>query len=304
MIKNYKIFLSKILRDFINYQRMVLKLNLHSFENDDQDDKQDEQMVYLDELTDLIDLIFGKDMGILALSSSYLAQDLNNFGILDNFKIIDKENSYTVNIRSTIGYNPEKLYDKNILIINHNQLKNCIKKENINNYIDIYSSLFDSNSNVQDLKNIVKKYDSTFKIVMQDEIIPSITPKKFLFNAVVVAITLFILIILFIAMYIVLLQFYANFNSELSLLKLYGSKIQYQAIINSASFIISAGLNYIFMLYEENIINSIMQKYFFISFKISMVDYFISISILVVYIAINYFIENQQIRKLNLIKGQ
>jgi len=300
--KNYKLFLSKILRDFINYKRMVLKLHLHSFANDTADDKEDPLMVYLNELTDLIDMIFAKDMGNLAVSSTFLAQDLNNFGILDNFTIKTDNYQYTINIRSTIEYNPERLYDKNILIINHNILKDSIGKENINNFVDIYGD-FDEDD-IATLGSIVKKYDPTYKILKQSDIIPSIKPKKFLFDTTVIVIAVFILGILFIAMYIVLLQFYANFNSELSLLKLYGSKITYQAVINFISFLISAGINYLFLVHEEGVINHIMQKYFFTEYHISMTDYFISLGILFVYIVINYFMEYSQIKKLNLIQGQ
>ena len=304
MEKNYKLFLANILKDFINYNRMVLKLNLHTFENDDEDDKEDPMMVYLNELTDLVDLIFSKDMGNLAISSTFLAQDLNNFGILDNFTIKDNNFSYNVNIRSTIEYNPEKIYDKNILILNHNILDNIKGKSDINNYIDIYNSIFLDEKNIKKIENIVSKYTKSYKIIRQEDIIPSIKPKKFLFDTTVVVLALFILVILFIAMYIVLLQFYSNFNSELALLKLYGSKITYQAIINFVSFIISAGINYMFLVYEENIINSIMLKYFFVEFHISMMDYLISLSILLCYIIVNYMLEYSQIKKLNLIKGQ
>ncbi len=304
MIKNYKIFLSKILKEFINYHRMILKLKLHSFENDDIDDKQDKQMVYLNELTDLTDLIFTKDIGNLAISSTFLAQDLNNFGILDDFTIKTDEYEYTVNIRSTIEYNPEVGYDKNILIVNQNILEENLNLKDKNNYIDIYSEIFQNKSDIETLGRIVSKYDKSFKILSQEDIIPSIKPKKLLFSTSIISISIFILSILFIAMYIVLLQFYSNFNSELSLLKLYGSKIPYQAFINFTSFLISAVLNYIFMLQQEAIINKIMLKYFFINYEISIVDYFISISILFVYVIIVYLLEYKQIKKLNLIKGQ
>lgn len=302
--KNYKIFLSKMLKKYINYQRMVLKLNLHSFKDDDKEDKEDKQLVYLNELTDLIDLIFAKDMGNLAISSTFLAQDLNNFGILDNFSIKSKTHQYKMNIRSVIEYNPEKMYDKNILIFNHNILNQLSGKEDINNYIDIYSELFTKDANIKILETIIQKYDSSFKIIKQSDIIPSIEPKKFFFDLTISVVAIFILLILFIAMYIVLLQFYANFNSELALFKLYGSKITYQSIINLISFVISAGINYILMVKQEEIINEIMLKYFFINYEISIYDYFISLAILLFYIVAVYFIEQRQIRKLNLIKGQ
>ena len=304
MIKNYKIFLSKLLEDFINYKRMVLKLDLHSFASDDKDDKQDEQMVYLDELTDLIDLIFATDMGNLAISSTFLAQDLNNFGILDNFNIKTSNNkTYTLNIRSTIKYNPEQKYDKNIIIINAHQLQDKLDIKNKNNFIDIYMADFDD-SDFEQIKTIIQQYTKEAIYIKQSDIIPSIKPKKLLFDSVVVSIGLFIAVILFVAMYIVLRQFYSNFSDELSLLKLYGSKIHYQSFINFISFIISAVLNYIFMLKEESIINAIVQKYFFATYHISIVDFWLSLAILGVYIVLIYILETYEIKKLNLIKGQ
>ncbi len=299
MVKNYKIFLSKVLRKFINYHRMILKLNLHSFANDDADDKEDKQMVYLNELTDLIDIIFAKHNGNLAVSSTFLAQDLNNFAILDNFTLKGPSYQYNINIRSTIEYNPEIGYDKNILILNQDVLKNNMNIKDKNNYIDIYG---DVDSEV--IKSIVNKYDKQVKLITQEDIIPSIKPKKFLFDTTIIVVSLFILAILFIAMYIVLLQFYSNFNSELSLLKLYGSKIPYQAFINSVSFVISAAINYIFLNYEQGVINSIMLKYFFRNYEISLYDYFTSLSILLVYVILMFILEYKQIKELNLIKGQ
>lgn len=302
--KKFKLFLSKILKDFIDYNRMVLKLQLHSFGDDEDAQKQDKELVYLDELTDLIDLIFASDKGNLAISSSFLAQDLNNFGVLDNFTLQAKESGFGFSIRSTIEYNPEKLYDKNILIVNKKLLDEKFGIENKNNFIDLYLSKPFTTAEIIELQSLAKKYDTNVKLVMQEEIISSIGPKKFIFDMVVLLIALFILTILFIAMYIVLRQFYSNFNSELSLLKLYGSKITYQAIINSCSFLISAGLNYLFLVKEEEIINQIMLKYFFKEYSISMVDYGISIGILFIYIVIIYFLEYKEIKKLNLIKGQ
>jgi hypothetical protein len=114
----------------------------------------------------------------------------------------------------------------------------------------------------------------------------------------------FILFILLIAMYIILLQFYSNFSSELALLKLYGSKIPYQTFINTISFLIASVLIYIFMVYQEEIINQIMLKYFFISYEINIIDYLSSIGILLSYVIIIFILEFKQIKKLNLIKGQ
>ncbi len=302
--KKYKLFLSKILRDFINYNRMVLKLQLHAFEDDDASEKQDKELVYLDELTDLIDLIFAKEKGNLAISSTFLAQDLNNFGILDNFNIQTKDGKFDINIRSTLDYHPEKLYDKNILIVNKDLLDEQFQTNNKNNFIDLYLDESFNKEELEKLSSIIKKYDTYFKIISQDEIIPSIGAKKVVFNAVVFGGGAFILVILFIAMYIVLRQFYSNFSSELSLLKLYGSKIPFQAFINSVSFFISAVLNYIFLLQEEEVINKIMLQYFFIEYQISIVDYFISIGILLSYVVAMYYLEYQEIKKLNLIKGQ
>ncbi|MEA2049166.1 MAG: hypothetical protein U9O56_00310 [Campylobacterota bacterium] len=303
-IKNFKRFLSHILKDFINYNRMVLKLKLHSFADDDADDKQDPELVYLNELTDLIDLIFSQENGNLAVSSSFLAQDLNNFGLLENFTIINENYEYPINIRSTVEYNPEKFYDKNIIMINKEYMQEVLNIENKNNFIDIYSAAFSSSSKLKELSNIVSKYDKNFTILTQEDIIPSIKPKKFLFDTTVLVLAIFILMILFVAMYIVLRQFYSNFNSELSLLKLYGSKIPYQAYINFTSFLISAVLNYIFMIKEQEIINQIMLKYFFIEFSISLSDFVISLSILFVYVVLLYILEYKEIKKLNLIKGQ
>ncbi len=304
MSKNYKLFLSKILKDFINYKRMILKLKIHTFANDDEDDKQDKQLVYLNELTDLIDLIFSNEMGNLAISSTFLAQDLNNFGVLDNFNIKANDDELMINIRSTVEYNPEKKYDKNIIMLNQNVLKDSLNIKDKNNYIDIYGSTIQNSSSIKKLKNIIDKYDKNYTILVQEDIIPSIGPKKFLFDSSVMAVTIFILSILFIAMYIILIQFYSNFNSELALLKLYGSKVKYQMFVNLVSFIISTALIYFFMIHQEQVINEIMLKYFFIEYKIDIFDYIISIVILLVYIVMNYFLESKQIHKLNLIKGQ
>ena len=301
--KNFKLYLSKILRDFINYHRMVLKLKLYSFEDDDKDDKQDATLVYLDELTDLLDIIFAKNMGTLAVSSSFLAQDLNNFGILDNFNIETKTTSFNINIRSTIEYNPEKYYNKNIIIVNKTVLDKYFSTANQNNYIDIYLKDI-STDTINQIKSIVKQYDSDYKILLQEDIIPSIKAKKILFDSSFVIMSLFVLGILFVAMYIVLIQFYSNFNSELSLLKLYGSKIPYQTFVNISSFVISIGLNYIFLLKENEIINTIMLKYFFISYELNITDFVISATILAGYIFVIYLLEKQQIKKLNLIQGQ
>lgn len=303
-VKNYKRFLSLLLRDFVNYNRMVLKLNIHSFENDDEDDKKDAYMIYLDELTDIVDIIFAKDMGNLAISSSHLAQDLNNFAVLDDFNVIIQENEFKTNIRSTIKYSPEEHYDRNILILNREVLTKNLGLDSVNNFIDIYSSAFDSSDNMEALQKILNRHDKFHELIFQEEIIPSIKPKQNLFNISVIVITIFILVVLFIAMYIVLIQFYSNFYSELSLLKLYGSKVAYQAYINMASFIISAGINYIYMLKQEALINSIMQKYFFVSYEISIDDFFLSLSILFIFIIIIYFLERKEIQKLNLIRGQ
>ena len=305
MEKKFKLFLSEILKDFINYKRMILKVKIYSFENDDIDDKEDPLLVYLNELTDLIDLIFAKDIGNIAISSSFLAGDLNNFGVLDNFNIKSGDYEYSLSIRGTIEYNPENLYNnKNIVIVNQNFLKENLGIENKNNYIDIYSSSIGFDFDIKKLMAIVDKYDSYYKILKQSDIIPSIKPKKILFDTTITIIAVFILTILFIAMYIVLRQFYSNFNSELSLLKLYGSKIPYQGFINFVSFIISAVINYIFLLQEEKIINDIMVKYFFTQYHISINDYLISIGILFIYVVIFYFLEYKEIKKLNLIKGQ
>ena len=304
MEKNFKIFLSNILQNFINYKRLVLKVKYYSFENDDKSDKEDKYLVYLNELTDLIDLIFAKDMGNLAVSSSYLAGELSNFGILDNFIIKGKNYNFSVNIRSLIDYDPEKIYNKNILILNYNVLRNYFKKDNIINFIDIYSDFVYDESNLEKLKNIIKKYDSSYKIIKQGDIVPSIKPKKILFNTTVTIFALFILIILFIAMYIILLQFYSNLYMELALLKLYGSKITYQTFMNIVSFIISALFIFGFLLYEQDVLNQITLKYFFTSFEIDIKNYFISLAILLVYIVIIFVIEKTQIKKLNLIKGQ
>jgi len=58
------------------------------------------------------------------------------------------------------------------------------------------------------------------------------------------------------------------------------------------------------MLKEESIINAIVQKYFFATYHISIVDFWLSLAILGVYIVLIYILETYEIKKLNLIKGQ
>jgi hypothetical protein len=301
--KKYKRFLANILQDFINYKRMVLKVNIHSFADDDKDDKVDEELAYLNELTDYIDVIF-KSKKNIAISSEFLASDLNTFGVLDNFNMnLDNGNSFVSSIRSMVFYNPEKIYDQNILIYNYKVLQQYFNVSNKLNFIDIYTTSLDE-GDIKTLKNIVSKYTKDFKVISQIEIIPSIKPKKFMFDTTVGIFGVFILGILFIAMYIVLIQFYSNFLDELSLFKLFGSKIPYQTLINTTSFLISGMINYIILLKQEASINEIMLKYFFVRYEIDIIDFIISLSILGVFVVIIYILEQKQIKKLNLIKGQ
>ena len=125
-----------------------------------------------------------------------------------------------------------------------------------------------------------------------------------MFNIVVMIFTIFIFGILLISMYVVLIQFYSNFESELALLKLFGSNQPYQTYINSISFLISSYLIYFLLKKEEFLINEVMQKYFFTSYNFDMLNYLISILILASFIVLIYLIEILSLKKLNIIKGQ
>ena len=300
--KVYKRYISKILKNYIDYNRVALKLELHAFADDDEDDREDSELVYLNELTDFIDIIFKKSSN-LSIASSYLAGDLNNLGVLDDFIVKYKDSEFNLSIRSQIFYNPEKFYDKNILLVNSSVLSNEFGVEDKNNFIYIYSDSLDS-SKFSKIKKLIHSYDTSATILTQDEIIPSIKPKKELFDIVILMLAIFILFILLVSMYIVLIQFYSNYSDELSLLKLYGSSYPYQTFINSISFVLSLWINYAFMVYEEGMINSIMLKYFFKSYVVQNIDFIYSALILLVFIIFIYFIEKIQMKKLNLIKGQ
>ena len=303
---NYKRYISYILQNYINYNRFVLKVKNYSFEEDEEEDedtqKVSEELVWLNELTDFLDMITFKN-GNSAVASEFMASDLNNFGILDNFSIKTDSGEFLANIRSTFYYNPENHYDNNILIFNNEVMHNEFNIGDKNNYIDIYVS--SSNvSKLQDIQSIVLKYDKGATFLYQEDIIPSIKPKKRMFNIVVYTFTIFIFSILFIAMYVVLIQFYSNFESELALLKLFGSNQPYQTYINSISFSISSLLIYFVLKKEELRINEIMQKYFFTSYDFDIYNYIISLVVLAFYIVLIYLVEFINIKKLNIIKGQ
>lgn len=299
----YKRFISKILRNYFNYNRFILNVKHYAFadEADSEKDPFKEELVWLNELTDFLDLLRNSTNNS-AIASKYLANDLNNFGVLDNFNIKYKDREFSSNIRSTFNYNPENLYDKNILYFNRLVLKENFGIHNVNNFIDIYVKS-DDNARLEDIKNIIRTYDDKVKFIMQEEIIPSIEPKKKIFNTVVFLFSSLIFLILFISMYVVLRQFYSNFESELALLKLFGLNNPYQTYINFISFFISSVLIYFILKYEESLINEIIMKYFFTSYEFEIVNYVLSLWILLIYILIIYMLEIISIKKLNVIKG-
>ncbi len=302
----YKRFIARILQNYINYNRFILRVKNYAFEDEqeeqDAQDSQNTELVWLNELTDFLDMIRDTDEN-LAVSSSYLAYDLNNLGILDNFTIASGDAEFSASIRSTFSYNPERIYNKNILIFNKKVLGKQFGIGDENNFIDIYVD--DTNMEKLDaLKQMILKLDKDAKFITQEDIIPSIGPKKHLFNIVVISFTLLIFGILFVAMYVVLRQFYSNFESELALLKLFGLNQPFQAYINTTSFFISAVLIYFVLKYEESLINEIMMKYFFTRYDFDMINYLISLLILALYIFILYLLERSSMKQLNLIKGQ
>ena len=302
----YKRYIAKILQNYINYNRFVLHVKHYAF-SDEQDseaepDASASELVWLNELTDFLDMITYSN-GNSAVSSSYLAYDLNNLGILDNFTMSSSDVEFSASIRSTFYYNPEKLYDKNILFFNKMVLDEQFGIGDKNNFIDVYVEA-DNISKLDALKKIILDYDKNAKFIMQEEIIPSIAPKKRVFSILVISFSVLIFGILFIAMYVVLRQFYSNFESELALLKLFGLNQPFQTYINIISFLISSELIYFILKYEESMLNEIMMKYFFTKYDFEMQNYAISLVILFIYIIIIYLLEVISIKKLNLIKGQ
>jgi len=320
--KNYKRFLSKVTKAFINYQRIVLKLDLYAFSENEGEAVQDKEMVYLNELTDFIDLIFMNNDVNTLIASEYFASDLNNLGVLEDFKIslskkktkddeedefesFDEEEKepFVASIRSTIFYKPENIFNKNFIMINYELLKKEFNIPNKYNFIDIYIK-DDQDIVISKIKNIIQKIDSKVKFLEQDDIIPSITPKKMIFKSVTWFILGFTVIILFVSMFIVLKQFYSNYRDELSLFKLFGSTYPFQTLINLISWLLSAVLMYFIMIYQEAIINSIMLKYFFIDYEIKVSHYSNSLIVLGVLIVLVFILERREMKKLNIIKGQ
>jgi len=299
----YKRYIATILPNYINYNRFVLNVKHYAFadEKQSEDDKYKEELVWLNELTDFLDMITIKGSNA-AIASRYLANDLNNLGVLENFTIASGDVEFSSNIRSTFNYNPERIYDKNILFFNKEILKEQFGVGDENNFIDIYVAN-NYEQKLEAIKDIILVYDKNAKFIMQEEIIPSIAPKKKVFNIVVFSFSLLIFLILFISMYVVLRQFYSNFESELALLKLFGLNQPYQTYINSIAFLISSILIYFVLNYEASLINEIIMKYFFTKYDFEMINYAISLVILSVYIFIIYALEIISIKKLNIIKG-
>jgi len=301
----YKRYIADILLNYINYNRFVLYVKHYAFSDeadDESDDTNSYEIVWLNELTDFLDMITHSN-GNSAVSSSYLAYDLNNLGILDNFTISSGEVEFTASIRSTFYYDPELLYDKNILLFNKVVLEEQFGVGDENNFIDVYVEAQNLDK-LAVLKEIILEYDKDAKFIMQEEIIPSIGPKKRVFNILVISFSVLIFGILFVAMYVVLRQFYSNFESELALLKLFGINQPFQTYINTISFVISSAIIYFVLKYEESLLNEIMMKYFFEKYDFEMQNYVISLGILGIYVAIIYMLEILSIKKLNLIKGQ
>jgi len=300
----YKRFIAEILKNYVNYNRFVLKVQNYTFSDDEksEEDSSKDELTRLNELTDFLDIIVKPDNSV-AISSSYLAYDLNNLGVLSNFTIDIDEISFMSSIRSTFSYNPELLYDKNILIFNKKVLENKFSIADINNFIDVYVQ-HNEYEKMELIKEIVQNYDKNANFIMKEDIIPSIKPKKRLFNIIVLSFTILIFGILFIAMYVVLRQFYSNFESELALLKLFGLNQPYQTYINLMSFSAASVMIFYLLKIEESNINMIMIKYFFTKYNFDMFNYVISLSILSFYIFVIYLLEIVSIKKLNLIKGQ
>jgi hypothetical protein len=301
--KIYKRFLSQLLENYINYKRMILKLDLYAFEDDDEEDKQDNELVYLNELTDYIDIIFKKSNDNILIASEFLANDLSNFGLLEDFLIRYNGSEFKGSIRSTLFYNPEKIYNKNLLIVNNKLLQKEFKIAKEYNYMDIYLKQY-SNNNILKLKQQILSLNKEVTFIMQEDIIPSITPKKSLFMGTYYGIFIFIFIILLVALYIVLIQFYSNYADELALFKLFGSAYPYQTLINFLAFILASIMNFYLMIQQEAVINSIMLKFFFIDYIIEIKDFWNAIGIIFIFIVIIYGLEKREMNKLNIIKGQ
>ena len=282
---------------------MILKLDLYAFEDDDEEDKQDNELVYLNELTDYIDIIFKKSNNNILIASEFLANDLSNFGLLEDFLIRYNGSEFKGNIRSTLFYNPEKIYNKNLLIVNNKLLQKEFKIAKEYNYMDIYLKQY-SNNNILKLKQQILSLNKEVTFIMQEDIIPSITPKKSLFMGTYYGIFIFIFIILLVALYIVLIQFYSNYADELALFKLFGSAYPYQTLINFLAFILASIMNFYLMIQQEAVINSIMLKFFFIDYIIEIKDFWNAIGIIFIFIVIIYGLEKREMNKLNIIKGQ
>ena len=299
----YKRFLVKMLRSHINYKRFILDVKYYTFGDEDASESlSDLELTKLNKLTDFLDMIVHPE-NRTAIASSYLAGDLNNLGILNDFTINVNDISFQSSIRSTFSYNPEKLYSKNILIFNKKVLEEQFNIGDKTNFIDIY---FDENSmpNINAIKKIFSDDNLNATFILQNDIIPSIEPKKDAFSIVLIGFSLFIFSILFVAMYIVLRQFYSNFEDELALLKLFGSTKMYQTYINTISLLISSFLIYFLLKIQEDAINTIMENYFFTHYSFDFNNYIISLIILAIYIVIINILEFRQMKKLNLIKGQ
>ncbi|MCW9026180.1 MAG: hypothetical protein OQJ77_02590, partial [Thiovulaceae bacterium] len=301
----YKRYIAAILPNYINYNRFVLNVKHYAFEDEEQNehDPYKEELVWLNELTDFLDMVTNKGENA-AIASKYLANDLNNLGVLENFTIASTNDvEFKSNIRSTFNFNPENLYDKNILFFNKKVLEKQFGIGKKNNFIDIYVPNYNEEK-LDFVKEIVSSYDSNAKYIMQDEIIPSIAPKKRVFHIVVLSFSFLIFLILFISMYVVLRQFYSNFESELALLKLFGLNQPYQTYINGIAFVTASVVIYFVLKYEESLINEIILKYFFTKYDFEIINYLVSLAILSGYIMIIYMLEIISIKKLNIIKGQ
>jgi len=300
---SYKRYIAQIVLNYINYNRFVLNVKHYAFVDEIQSQQSDKkELVYLNELTDFLDMLINKNP-TAAIGSTYLAKDLNNLGVLDNFIIASNDVEFVSSIRSTFNYNPEKIYNKNILYYNKAMFEQAFNVYDKNNFLDLYLQAH-SLRHIQNIKEVVNSFDPQAKFILQEQIIPSIAPKKKVFNIVVIFFSLLIFLILFISMYVVLRQFYSNFENELALLKLFGLNQAYQSYINLISFMIASVLIYFVLHYEESLINEIMMKYFFTKYDFEMSNYAMSLVILSIYILIIYMLERVSIKKLNIIKGE
>lgn len=292
-----KRFLAKIAKNFFNYDRVTLKVKNYSFEDEKISDREKE-LNYLNKITNIFDMIQNPH---IAISSTYLAADLNNFDILDNFHLVYDMQDIPFHIRSQIYFNPEKIYDKNILFFNMELLDKYFGNNHKINYINIYRDDFDEDLFSQ-IKTILQPYDATF--ITQKMIAPSLDVKKLTFNSSILGFEAFVLIVFLISLYVILRQFYSNYYDELSLFKLYGSKLLYQTYINVFTFALACIAVLFFLKYKIESVNAILLKYFFRYYEFDIRYFLFSVAILFGIIALIAIVEKNLQKRLNLISSE